>query len=353
MHLHFGGMHPPLDLYFNMNKIILIFILVVSIYSCKREDCNDAIISFNQPATFPPPVYTFQNNELTQSGFELGRKLFYDPILSKDNTISCGSCHQQVVAFAHGEHKLSHGIKGLLGTRNSPALFNIAWQNAFFWDGGSNSIEVQPVGPITNPVEMDETISNVISKLQSTSYYPSMFQNAFGKDTITSQLMLRALAQFMAAMVSADSKYDQYKNGTATFNSDELNGYQIFRQHCESCHKEPLFTDLSYRNNGLDIAFGRDAGRAQITLLPLDSGKFKVPSLRNIAVTSPYMHDGRFNSLSLVIDHYRTGIKQSTTLDSQLISGISLTAAEKLALLSFLNTLTDYTFINDKRFSEQ
>lgn len=336
-----------------MNKIILIFILVVSIYSCKVEDSNDAIISFNQPASFPSPVYTFQNNELTQSGFELGRKLFYDPILSKDNTISCGSCHQQVVAFAHGEHKLSHGINGLLGTRNSPALFNIAWQNAFFWDGGSTSIELQPVGPITNPVEMDETITNVISKLRSTSTYPSLFQNAYGKDTITSQLMLRALAQFMAAMVSADSKYDQYKNGTASFNSEELNGYQIFRQHCESCHKEPLFTDLSYRNNGLDIAFGRDAGRARITLQPQDSGKFKVPSLRNIAVTGPYMHDGRFNSLSLVIDHYRSGIKQSSTLDSQLISGISLTAAEKLALLSFLNTLTDYTFINDKRFSEQ
>jgi cytochrome c peroxidase len=337
-----------------MKKIIIYLLFLIIFTSCRKSDSSleDEPIKFYIPEGFPQASYNFNNNPLTQKGFELGRKLFYDPILSKDNSISCGNCHQQYVAFAHAEHKLSHGINGLLGTRNSPALFNIAWQNEFFWDGGSNNIEVQPIGPITNPVEMDESIANVILKLKNSSVYPVLFKSAFGTDTITSQRMLKALAQFMNAMISADSKYDNYRNGTATFTSSELSGLALFRQHCEACHKEPLFSDFKYRNNGLDSQFLRDPGRARITLDPQDSGKFKVPSLRNIDLTGPYMHDGRFSTLSKVIDHYLNGIQQSSTLDPILATGFTLNAQEKSDLLSFLSTLTDNKFISDKRFSE-
>jgi cytochrome c peroxidase len=198
-------------------SISLIFILVF-LNSCRDETGEDPVvpvtpISFVIPPGFPSPVYTFSNNEVTQKRFELGRKLFYDPILSRDNTISCGSCHQQEGAFAHIDHRVSHGIDDLNGTRNSPSLFNLAWHNSFFWDGGVNHIEVQPISPIVSPFEMGETLSNVISKLQSSSKYRSLFNDAYGSDSITSQMMLRAIAQFMALLVSSDSKYDKFIRG--------------------------------------------------------------------------------------------------------------------------------------------
>ncbi len=305
-----------------------------------------------QPQGFPPPVYTFENNPLTQNGFELGRKLFYDPILSLDSSTSCGSCHQQFAAFAHFDHAVSHGINNLLGTRNAPALYNLAWQQAFMWDGGVNHIEVQPLAPITNPVEMDETLPHVIQKLQAHPKYPALFKSAFGSDSITSQNMFRAFAQFMGMLNSYQSKYDEYVAGTTTLSADEMEGLQLFRQkNCTACHSEPLFTDLSYRNNGLDSVFA-DSGRAHITFLSDDLGKFKAPSLRNVAVTKPYMHDGRFEKLSDCLEHYNSGIKQSSTLDPQLASGIALSQDEKNKIISCLNTLTDNKFITDKRFSE-
>lgn len=336
-------------------KLFLLVSLVITINSCV-PDVEPPVTQplFYQPEGFPATSGQLNDNPVTYYGFTLGKKLFYDPILSVDSTVSCGTCHQQWGAFSNLDHKLSHGINDLEGTRNSPPLFNLAWHSNFFWDGGSSHIDMQPISPITNPVEMNENLPNVLVKLRRSIYYPAMFQKAFGSDTITTQGMTRALAQFMSSLISANSKYDKVKAGTATLTPDEQSGYNLFKAKCESCHKEPLMTDLNFRNNGLDLYFANDPGRARITLQPSDSGKFKVPSLRNIAVTYPYMHDGRLNSLSKVIDHYRSGIVQSSTIDPLLSSGnMVISDAEKQQLILFLNTLTDPVFLSDKRFSEK
>ncbi|MFN8152656.1 MAG: cytochrome c peroxidase [Bacteroidia bacterium] len=345
-----------------MKKIRLLLLIAFNIWlvaGCKKDKEEEETpvtpdtVSFYVPSGFPAPVYTFQNNPITADGFKLGRKLFYDPILSIDSTISCGACHQQFVAFANADHRFSHGVNNLLGSRNSPGLYNLAWFPNFMWDGGVNHIEVQPIAPITNPVEMNETIANVVYKLQRSTTYPSLFEKAFGDDSITAQNMLRAMAQFMGAMISSGSRYDQYREGKITLTSSEMSGLNLFRSKCTGCHTEPLLTDMQFRNNGLDSVFYQDAGRGHITHLPQDSGLFRVPSLRNVALTYPYMHDGRFYSLMKVMDHYSSGIVNSTTLDSQLpVGGMGLTQQEKTDIISFLYTLTDNSYIHDKRFSE-
>ncbi|MGB3946966.1 MAG: cytochrome c peroxidase [Bacteroidia bacterium] len=337
--------------------VVLLFIALAIFFNACEYDpaiveelpAND--IRFVVPQGWPYPNYDFSSNTLTKEGFVLGRKLFYDTKLSKDNTISCGSCHQQFAAFSHLDHSVSHGIYGLFGTRNSPPLFNLNWHTNFMWDGGVNHIEVQPLAPITNPVEMDEDINTVVSKLQADLTYPKMFKDAFGTDIITSQLMFKAMTQFMGMLVSSNSKYDLYSRGEATFTAQELSGFNLFQQKCNTCHTAPLFTNFNYMNNGLDSVF-TDVGRAMITLVPTDSGTFKVPSLRNIDLSRPYMHDGRFNTLNQVLEHYNSGIKHSSTLSSELVGGIPLTNQQKEDIIAFLKTLTDYTFIEDTRFSD-
>jgi cytochrome c peroxidase len=333
--------------------------LVLLISSCYKDAEIEQPISFSKPANFPEPHYTFQNNELTQQGFLLGRKLFYDPILSKDSSISCGSCHQQFAAFAHSGHKTSHGIHGLFGTRNTPSIFNMAWSKNFMWDGGIIHIEKMPVAPINNPVEMDETMLNVVLKLNRSKEYRTRFKEVFGKNEIDDQQLLRAFAQFMGAMISANSKYDKYVRGESggKLNTDEQAGLKLFQQKCAACHSTDLFTDYSFRNNGLDQNFSSDNGRAHITQLAEDEGKFRVPSLRNVEVTAPYMHDGRFWSLEKVVAHYATSVVKSSTLDPLLIQpndklGIPLSDKEQQQIVAFLKTLTDQEFLNDKRFSE-
>lgn len=338
-------------------KILFLGAIITSIIiGCQ----SDPEILVNQPIVFqipegwPTPHYQFENNTLTQAGFELGRKLFYDPRLSRDNSVSCGSCHQQFSAFAQLDHAVSHGVDNLEGNRNSPALFNLAWHNSFFWDGGVNHIEVQPIAPIQNPVEMDEKLANIIPKLQADADYQIRFTKAFGNDTINSQRMLKALAQFMAALVSKDSKYDRVmrKESGYSFTTSEQNGMQIFEQKCSTCHKAPLFSDFTYRNNGLTASAVNDSGRAHITKDAADLYKFKVPSLRNLKYTAPYMHDGRFKNLENVLQHYVSGITNSTTLDASLQGGISLTDQQKTDLLAFLNTLNDEVFTKNKQFAE-
>jgi cytochrome c peroxidase len=336
----------------------LSFSLIFVLSACKidtkiKPTVSEDDIVLNWPDYFPAPVYNFEENPRSKEGFMLGKKLFYDPILSRDNTISCGSCHQQFVAFAHADHKVSHGIENKLGVRNSPALFNLMWQKEFFWDGGSKHIEVQPIGPITNPVEMDEKLDHVITKLSQNADYRELFKAAFKSDSITSQLMLKAIVQFMGSFISANSKYDKYIQDPASnpLSTDENAGLELFKQKCASCHAPPLFTDNSYRNNGLDETF-RDSGRFRITNINSDMGKFKVPSLRNIELTYPYMHDGRFSTLDQVLSHYQTDIKPSNTLDASLSNGINLTSTEKAQILAFLKTLTDKEFIKDVRFKE-
>ncbi len=307
------------------------------------------------PSNFPQPVYNFSSNTLTKEGFILGRKLFYETRLSRDNTISCGSCHQQFAAFAHFEHKVSHGIDGLFGNRNSPGLFNLLWQTNFMWDGGVNHIEVQPLAPITNPVEMDESMNNVVSKLKADPLYKKMFIDAFGNDTINSQRVFKAMAQFMGMFTSSNSRYDKYMRGEpeGTMSAEELNGLNLVRQKCTPCHAEPLFTDNTYRNNGLLFdPILNDAGRMNITMLQSDSMKIKVPSLRNVGLTGLYMHDGRFNTLQQVLNHYSTGIVHNSTLDPLLATGIPLTTQEKSDIVRFLETLNDYELITDERFAD-
>ena len=334
-------------------KFIFSLLLVIVLFSCKKE--NQVVPlddwGFKKPSYFPAPFYTFEDNAQTRLRFSLGRELFYDPILSLDNTVSCASCHSQTHGFSDHNIAMSEGVNGTLGVRNSPAMSNLAWYPSFMWDGGVNSIETFSVAPITNPLEMHETIFQVIGKLNANPAYRAKFKLAYDVDSITDQKMLKALAQYLAMLISDDSKYDQYKKGTYTFTADENEGYTLFQSKCASCHTEPLLTDFSFRNNGLDATFA-DLGRGLITQNAGDNGKFRVPSLRNVQLTYPYMHDGRFFTLSQVLDHYATGIQNSSTLDASLTTGIPMTASEKLKIIAFLKTLTDYTYMANPDLSE-
>lgn len=336
---------------------IIMIILVVGIYACSKDIIDVPFIGFKNPDNFPQPTYHFVTNQLTKDGFELGRKLFYDPILSANNTISCGSCHIQTAGFTQHGHSVSHGIFDRLGTRNSPPVMNLAWNKSFMWDGGIFDLDLQPIAVITNHVEMNNTVANVLNKLQTSSVYPALFKKAFGSDAITSNNFLKALSQFMVMCVSSNAKYDSVMRNQSTFTPNEQAGYLLYKQKCNSCHTEPLFTDYSFRNNGLSISMVNDMGRYNITLQDSDKYKFKVPSLRNLYYTPPYMHDGRFFTLDAVLDHYTTQVQNTPNLDSLLQKssplGIAITADEKIKLLVFLKTLNDNTFVTDRRFSEQ
>ena len=308
-------------------------------------------IYFAIPEGWPKPHYNFKQNPLTEEGFQLGRQLFYDPILSRDNTISCSSCHLQATSFSHVDHDLSHGIEGRIGTRNAPALINLAWNKHFHWDGGVNNLEVQALNPIENPAEMDEKMENVIAKLQQREYYKLLFKKAFGDEKITSQRVLKALAQFTVQLQSSNSKYDQVKRNEATFSSQEANGYTLYQRHCAGCHIEPLFSSDSFENNGLPVDTTlQDYGRVKITGLEKDVLRFKVPTLRNIQFTFPYMHDGRFKTLTEVIKHYNT-IQPNQHTAVALSKPMQLSDKDRVDLVVFLQTLTDKTFLFNPRYA--
>lgn len=313
---------------------------------------------FVNPEHFPDPVYDVIKDPVTKESFELGRKLFYEVALSRDNSISCGSCHIQSSAFTQHGHDVSHGIEDRLGSRNSPPIMNLAWNESFFWDGGVFHLDLFSISPITNPVEMDEKIENVLEKLRSKEEYRERFKSVYGSDEITGNQLFKSLSHFMVMCISSNSKYDSIMQKTEVrFTEVEERGYKVFLNNCSSCHKEPLFTDGSFRNNGLDNKFNPDIGRQTITLDPDDKFKFKVPSLRNLTYTAPYMHDGRFTKIDQVLDHYSKGVQNSHTLDPLLKRngqlGIPLSADEKLELIAFLKTLDDEYFITRKDLSEQ
>ncbi|PLK44861.1 cytochrome-c peroxidase [Emticicia sp. TH156] len=311
---------------------------------------------FAVPANFPKPVYDFSKNPITADGFELGKALFFDGDLSRDGTISCAECHSQPYAFTHHGHDLSHGIDNRIGIRNAPPIQNMAFQREFFWDGGVFDLDLFSIAPIENAVEMDEKLGNVLNKLRKKDKYAKLFRKAYGTPEITTERFLKALSQFMLTLVSANSRYDKYvrKEPGGTLTADELAGMAVFEQKCASCHAGSLFTDQSYRNNGLLVYNQEDTGRHRITQTDADRYTFKVPSLRNIAVTAPYMHDGRFYSLDAVLEHYRSGMVNSATLDASLKQnakpGIAITDAEKAQLKAFLKTLTDDDFLTNKKF---
>ena len=240
------------------------------------------------------------------------------------------------------------------GIRNASSLINLAWNTSFHWDGGVNNLEVQAINPITHSMEMDNSLANVLKSLNQSQVYRAAFYKAFGDSTATSQYLLKALAQFTVSLVSYNSKYDKYMRQEAggDMTEQELNGLKLFRTHCASCHKEPLFTDFSFQNNGLPIdTFYKDLGRFRITQNPADSFKFKVPTLRNIEFSYPYMHDGRFKKLKEVMNHYaNTETKNPSNLAKTLQNPLKFTPNDKKDVIAFLLTLSDSTFLYDTRF---
>ena len=332
---------------------------------------------FQMSATFPIPDLP-RDNPLLVERVELGKKLFLDPRLSINDQQSCADCHAPAKAFTDGR-KTARGAEGKFGERNSMPLFNLAWKKEFFWDGRAKSLREQVLQPIQNPIEMHEALTNLVVKLTTgragsplpadgahgvtrpTNDYPALFTTAFGSPEITADKISLALENYLLTLTSFDAKFDRVLRGEGKFTPEEQRGFELFSTEydprrgqfgadCFHCHGGPLFQSQSFANNGLDDTFA-DLGRGKITGKKSDDGKFATPSLRNVALTAPYMHDGRFQTLEAVVEHYATGLKRSATLDPNLAKhpdgGVPLSAADKRALVAFLNTLTDAQFKNN------
>lgn len=329
-------------------KKIIFFLFTFFLFTAFYKSDNNP---FYIPKKWQKPTYDFAKNPLSNAKIELGKALFYDGILSKDSTISCATCHSQYTAFTHVDHDLSHGIEDRIGTRNSPALMNLAWQPIFMWDGAINHLDMQALAPISHPNEMGETMENVVRKLQKSPIYPTAFYAAFGDSTVTGERTLKAISQFLLTLVSANSKYDKVMRKEAKFTEQEKNGYELFKKNCAACHQEPLFTNHQFENNGLPIDTTlNDFGRMKITQNVADARKFKVPTLRNLEFSYPYMHDGRFKKIAEVLNHYTKGIEESPTLAHDLRQPITLTANQKIDLTAFLLTLTDKEFLFNRAY---
>lgn len=364
-------------------------VLLFALASCEEDDNIDVIVQrpdeSNEVVYDPTPVnlqlpdhfilinppVVPQDNPLTVEGIALGRKLFFEKKLSRNNSISCASCHNPSNAFNDKGKQFSIGVDGNVGIINAMPLFNLAFTDefndhgSFNWNGRFNSIEEQNFEPVTNPLEMDETWINVMSKLQNDSDYPDLFYAAFGTRIIDSNLVVKALAQFERTLISGNSKMDnqmKFEAGLpytgARLNAQEERGYTVYVSenkgdclHCHGLKPNPIWTDFKFRNNGLDLA--PDSGLAAITKLSTDVGKFKTPSLRNLVFTSPYMHDGRFSTLEEVIDFYTDSVQfSSPNVDPTMQKTRNLTTLEKQDLLAFLRAITDSVFVNQAEFQE-
>ena len=351
-----------------MKKIIFLLALSFLVSCTSKEEEIYTPISYNLkvPSLFADkliaPIIP-SNNLLTEEGVALGKKLFFDTLLSGDETQSCASCHNPENAFTDNQ-QFSDGVTGDFGNRNSMPLFNLAWNfdERFTWDGKNFSLELQAFEPVTNPVEMNANWDEVVQRLQNHKEYPILFQQAFGTLKIDSILVSKALAQFERTLISGNSKFDKFLKGEATLTPEEQNGFDVFMDeargdcfHCHGSNNNPLWTDNKFHNNGLDATF-TDVGLGAVTGDPADNGKFKSPSLRNLIFTAPYMHDGRFTTLEEVITHYSEGLQQSATVDPLMKKvkqgGVNLTAKDKADLKAFLVTLSDFNFIEKSRFLE-
>ena len=322
---------------------------------------------FQMSETFPIPDLP-RDNPLTVERVELGKTLFFDKRISINDAQSCADCHLPEKAFADNR-RTARGAEGEFGPRNSMPLFNLAWKKEFFWDGRAKSLRAQVLLPIQNPIEMHQSLTNLVAKLKSEKAesakrkaemdYTSLFTAAFGSPEITAEKISLALENYLLTLTSFNAKFDRVLRGEEKFTPDEQRGFELFSTEydprrgqfgadCFHCHGGPLFQSQSFANNGSDGAF-KDLGREQVTGKASDRGKFAVPSLRNIALTAPYMHDGRFRTLAEVIEHYSTGVVRSATLDPNLAKhpdgGVPLMAADKRALVAFLKTLTDAQYI--------
>lgn len=313
------------------------------------------------------------DNPLTIEKVQLGRMLFYEKALSKDGSMSCATCHMQEEGFSDSD-QFSLGVEGMLGARQAMGVINLAWnENGFFWDGRAELLRHQALLPIQDPLEMNESLENVISKLSNSitnypyNFYETSFKKAFKDGQINSLNISLALEAFMLTLVSDNSKYDKYLVGKAELTESEARGMELFfgeyneffpetsGADCAHCHSGTNFENDQYINNGLDKdeTFS-DLGRFDVTDNIEDKAKFKVTTLRNIAVTAPYMHDGRFNTLEEVINHYNTGINSSSTLDPALEStmgtGLMLDEVDIADIIAFLNTLTDEEFLSNENY---
>ena len=359
-----------------MKSLIYLLLGAILIISCKKDlapisGCTDNIaINYNPNAitedqscnyfsTTPyvietpygfPDMKIPSDNPMTVEGIALGEKLFKDPILSADNTQACINCHQQNFSFSD-PNQFSTGIDNIQGNRNASALINLGWNTSFNWDGSSLTLEEQAFEPVTNSIEMHNTWMNVELELNSHSDYPFLFKQAFNINYIDSNHIVKAIAQFERTLISTNSKLDRYLNNEEQLTISELNGYAIFNTEkgdCFHCHSTNMFMDNLFHNNGLDIEPFIDIGRAKATGNLSDNGKFKTPTLRNVEMTAPYMHDGRFATLEEVVEHYDSGGKYSTTVDplmKKLGVGLQLSNQEKKDLVAYLKTLTDHEFI--------
>ncbi|UTD16010.1 cytochrome-c peroxidase [Tenacibaculum mesophilum] len=354
-----------------MLKSIYLSFLLFLLLSCSSKGEEESIYtpvptSLEIPKLFQQkliaPVIP-ANNPLTKEGIALGKKLFFDPILSKDNTQSCASCHDPKNAFTD-DTRFSEGVDGKFGTRNSMPLFNLAWNfdERFMWNGKELSIERQVFSPVRNPIEMHSDWKNVTKKLQEHAEYPTLFQRAFGASKIDSTLVTKAIAQFERTLISGNSKFDQHLLGKVELTPEEQNGFNVFMDetrgdcfHCHGSDNNPLWTDNKFHNNGLDENF-TDLGLGTVTGDPNDNGKFRSPSLRNLKFTAPYMHDGRFTTLEEVINHYSEGLKLSSTIDPLMKKanqgGVQLSDKDKADLKAFLLTLSDDDFVNNTDFKQ-
>lgn len=326
----------------------------------------------DRPYPFPvipqfPAMPVNKANPVTVNGVELGRRLFYDPVFSADSTISCSSCHVQQQAFSNSPHAFSAGIRGQLQQRNTLPLFNLAWYKGLFWDGRAASIEEQVFHPLRSVSEMNSSWPEVTKKIKRSKAYRKLFYEAFGRVEIDSILIAKAIAQFERTLISANSKYDQVIRREAKFTLEELEGMELVNDmtkgncvHCHSTDGNGLGTTGLYSNNGLDeINPGqefKDKGLGAYTKNTADYGKFKIPSLRNLLFTAPYMHDGRFKTLEEVLDFYSEHLKASPTIDPNLSfvsnSAPRLNKYEKKKIIAFLKTLSDSGFVENPAYSD-
>ncbi|MFT4526192.1 MAG: cytochrome c peroxidase [Granulosicoccus sp.] len=322
-----------------------VLLLAVTALGCAKEQKLVEV-----PAHFPElPVPA--DNSITQEKIELGRALFYEEALSKDSSVSCASCHLQSLAFSDGK-KVSIGVHGATGQRNSPALQNLAYYPGFFMDGGIPTLEMQVEAPIFTEEEMAFSYFEASKRLNADEHYLALFQAAFGKEA-DAYGITRSIAAFERTMISGNSKYDQFENGKATLTENEQKGMDLFfseKTGCSDCHSGFLFTDFSMINVGLYENYV-DTGYARITQKSSDAGKFRVSSLRNVALTAPYFHDGSVETLEEVIDHFNSGGKAHSNKDRR-IRPLDLSGKERSDLIAFLHTLTDESFIKDPRFSD-
>ncbi|MFM7731697.1 MAG: cytochrome-c peroxidase [Flavobacteriales bacterium] len=357
---------------------ILGMVWLASLPACRCKDEPDPPAVEFQATPYSlviPPLFPQMDipadNPLTVEGISLGRYLFWEKKLSGDNTQSCGSCHLPEHGFSD-PNRYSVGIDGSQGNRQAMALVNLGWAYNYFWDGRSLTLEDQVIHPVENPIEMNEDWNHALEELRADPIYPALFKAAYGTEEITRDRAAKAMASFLRTMISADSKFDRERAGTYEFTPLEEQGFNLFLMEggmnantgtpwgggdCFHCHgiAGMQMGDYLMHNNGLDSHFAADPGLAAVTNNPLDSGKFKTPSLRNIELTAPYMHDGRFNTLEQVIGHYNTGGQVSTTIDSFMEGaggGLYLDQASQMAIIAFLKTLTDTSFIHNPAYSD-